>query len=214
MKVRNLLACAMAALALAACNKNKSEGASRRHQRDRHDHAGQRRRQAATGPMSSTRRRGGFMMGNPNAKVKLVEIGSLTCPHCREFDEKGVPTLVDKYVKIGPGQLGIPHLRAARPFDIPATLIARCNGAKSFFPLAARALQGSAELDRRRSRRSRRTSSSRCRTCRPNQQFVAMAKLAGLPGLGGGARRSAGQEQPMPERPEDDRPAGPDDRAT
>ena len=55
------------------------------------------------------------MMGNPNAKVKLVEIGSLTCPHCREFDEKGVPTLVDKYVKIGPGQLGIPQLCAARP---------------------------------------------------------------------------------------------------
>ncbi|MEA3079375.1 MAG: hypothetical protein QOF05_783, partial [Sphingomonadales bacterium] len=28
---------------------------------------------------------GGFRMGNPSAKVKLVEYGSLACPHCRHF---------------------------------------------------------------------------------------------------------------------------------
>ena len=27
---------------------------------------------------------GGFVMGNPNAGVKLIEFGSMTCPHCRE----------------------------------------------------------------------------------------------------------------------------------
>ena len=32
-------------------------------------------------------------MGNPDAKVKLVEYGSLTCPHCKAFDDEGVPTL-------------------------------------------------------------------------------------------------------------------------
>ena len=48
---------------------------------------------------------GGFVMGNPNAKVKLIEIGALTCPHCREFDEKGVPTLVDM-ATIFPGNAG------------------------------------------------------------------------------------------------------------
>ena len=44
---------------------------------------------------------GGFLMGNPDAKVKLVEIGALTCPHCREFDDQGVPSLINKYVKSG-----------------------------------------------------------------------------------------------------------------
>ena len=53
------------------------------------------------------------MMGNPNAKVKLIEIGSLTCPHCREFDEKGVPTLIDKYVKTGQVSWEFRHLRAS-----------------------------------------------------------------------------------------------------
>ena len=38
---------------------------------------------------------GGFVMGNPNAKVKLVEFGSLTCPHCAEFEHQGGQALVD-----------------------------------------------------------------------------------------------------------------------
>ncbi len=29
---------------------------------------------------------GGFRMGNPAAKVKLIEYGSLACPHCRHFE--------------------------------------------------------------------------------------------------------------------------------
>ena len=44
---------------------------------------------------------GGFVMGNPNAKVKLVEFGSLTCPHCAEFEHQGGQALVDNYVKKG-----------------------------------------------------------------------------------------------------------------
>jgi protein-disulfide isomerase len=40
-------------------------------------------------------------LGNPNAKVKLVEFGSLTCPHCAEFEHQGGKALVDNYVKKG-----------------------------------------------------------------------------------------------------------------
>src|SRR4249919_2359055 len=77
---------------------------------------------------------GGFMMGNPNAKVKLIEFGSLTCPHCREFDEKGVPTLMSNYVKTG--QVSWEFRNYVRDgFDLAASLVARCNGAKTFFPL-------------------------------------------------------------------------------
>ena len=28
---------------------------------------------------------GGYRMGNPDAAVKVVEYGSLTCPHCADF---------------------------------------------------------------------------------------------------------------------------------
>ncbi len=77
---------------------------------------------------------GGFVMGNPDAAVKLVEYGSLTCPHCREFDETGVQPLIDNYVKSG--RVSYEFRNYVRdPFDLAGALITRCNGAKGFFPL-------------------------------------------------------------------------------
>jgi protein-disulfide isomerase len=77
---------------------------------------------------------GGFRMGNPDAKVKLIEFGSMTCPHCAEFDEQGFDPLVQNYVKNG--QVSFEFRNFVRdPFDIAASLIARCNGSKSFYPL-------------------------------------------------------------------------------
>ncbi len=77
---------------------------------------------------------GGFLMGNPNAKVKFVEYGSMTCPHCAHFDQMAFDPLTGNYVK--PGKISYEFRNYVRdPFDISASLIARCNGAKSFFPL-------------------------------------------------------------------------------
>jgi protein-disulfide isomerase len=79
---------------------------------------------------------GGFRMGNPAAKVKLVEISSLACSRCKAFEDEAEPTLVDKYVK--PGNVSWEF----RPFvihgqiDLAAILLMRCNGVKAFFPLA------------------------------------------------------------------------------
>jgi protein-disulfide isomerase len=78
---------------------------------------------------------GGVMMGNPNAKVHLIEIGSLTCPHCQHFEETAVDNLVNKYVKTG--QVSYEFRNYIRDsFDLAAVLIAKCNGPNSFFPLA------------------------------------------------------------------------------
>jgi protein-disulfide isomerase len=44
---------------------------------------------------------GGMLVGNPNAKVKLVEFASFTCPHCAEFKAQGVPVLLRNYVSTG-----------------------------------------------------------------------------------------------------------------
>ena len=77
---------------------------------------------------------GGFAMGNPNAPVKLVEYGSMTCPHCADFSETAEKPLIDKYVKSG--QVSFEFRNFVRdPFDITATLIARCGGPSSFFGL-------------------------------------------------------------------------------
>ena len=75
---------------------------------------------------------GGYALGNPAAKVKLVEYGSLTCPHCRHFDEAAAVPLA---AYVGSGRVSWefrPFLISA--YDIPATLTASCNGAATFFP--------------------------------------------------------------------------------
>ncbi|QCI79904.1 hypothetical protein E6W36_11505 [Hankyongella ginsenosidimutans] len=35
---------------------------------------------------------GGFIMGNPNAPIKLVEFASFTCPHCADFHKTPQPS--------------------------------------------------------------------------------------------------------------------------
>ena len=122
---------------------------------------------------------GGFMMGTPNAKVKLVEYGSLTCPHCREFDEKGVPTLIDQYVKSG--QVSWEFRNYVRdPFDLTASLIARCNGAKSFFPLM-RAFYKDQVAWVTKIQETPQAQLEALQNLPPNQEFVQAAKFAGFP---------------------------------
>ena len=77
---------------------------------------------------------GGFLMGNPAAKVKLIEYGSLTCPHCADFEETGGKSLVDNYVKKGLVSFEFRNF-VRDPYDITAALIARCGGPASFFGL-------------------------------------------------------------------------------
>jgi protein-disulfide isomerase len=78
---------------------------------------------------------GGFVMGNPAAKVKLVEYGSLACPHCRHFEETGYKPLVDGYVRTGKVSYEFRNLLLDGP-DISVSLLTRCAGAAKFFPMA------------------------------------------------------------------------------
>ena len=76
---------------------------------------------------------GGFRMGNPAAKVKLVEYASLTCPHCRAFHAEGFAPLKAKYIATGKVSYEFRNFVLNGP-DYAASLLARCDGAKSFFP--------------------------------------------------------------------------------
>ena len=77
---------------------------------------------------------GGMLMGNPNAPVKVIEYGALTCSHCAEFAEKSkaeLTAMVDK------GTVSYEFRTfLLNALDVPAALLARCNGAGAFFPIA------------------------------------------------------------------------------
>jgi len=79
---------------------------------------------------------GGFRMGNPQAKVRLVEYGSLTCPHCRHFAETGMAPL-KAYVKSGKVSFEYRNY-ILNGVDVAATLVARCGGPARFFPVVDR----------------------------------------------------------------------------
>ena len=132
MKHTYLLAAAAAILASAACNAEKGGNGSGAASAEVKPV-----KPPANGDWSeivSPTAAGGFLMGNPNAGVKLVEYGSYTCGHCATFDAEGAQPLIDRYVKTG--QVSFEYRNYVRdPYDLAAALIARCNGANSFFPL-------------------------------------------------------------------------------
>ena len=121
---------------------------------------------------------GGFLMGNPDAKVKLAEFGSLTCPHCAEFDQRGVPPLVEKYVKSG--QVSYEFRNYVRdPYDIAMSLIARCNGSKSFFPLTHALFKDQADwIGKYQAVPPQQIET--IANLGPERQFLEFAKLAGM----------------------------------
>jgi protein-disulfide isomerase len=136
MKRRIILACAVAALALAGCHKNSSNGGGTASAVNDTVTITQ-----ATPPPGGTwadvvnETSDGVMMGNPKAKVKLIEIASLSCPHCKAFDTEGVPTLIEKYVKPGNVSWEFRTYLIHGQIDMPANIIVRCNGIGNFFPL-------------------------------------------------------------------------------
>jgi protein-disulfide isomerase len=78
---------------------------------------------------------GGFVMGNPDAPLKLVEYGSRTCPTCGAFGQTGMRPLEENYVKSGKVSYEFRDFLVHGPPDFAASLLGRCAGAAPFFPI-------------------------------------------------------------------------------
>ena len=172
MKSSVFVGCAIALVAIAGCNSKQGQAATNAAAKRAH----------ATAPKTrdwtqvvSPTAAGGFVMGNPNAKVKLIEFGSLTCPHCKHFDDEGVPHLLG-YVKSG--QVSWEFRNYVRDaFDVTAALIARCNGAKDFFPLTRAIYKEQPDWEAK----IEATPQDQLKSMQDlptNQEFVALAKVA------------------------------------
>jgi protein-disulfide isomerase len=174
MKPSVFLACAVAVIAVAGCNSKQGNAVSNapvKFEQVKPPEGGDWTQVVNPTPA------GGFLMGNPNARVKLIEFGSMTCPHCKAFDDEGVPHLLD-YVKTG--QVSWEFRNYVRDaFDVTASLIARCNGAKSFFPLT-RALYNDQQKWVTKIQQTPEDQLKSMQDLPPSQQFVALAKVAGF----------------------------------
>ncbi|VWX52902.1 thioredoxin domain-containing protein [Novosphingobium sp. 9U] len=78
---------------------------------------------------------GGYRVGNPNAPIKLVEYGALSCSHCAQFAKESGEKLLNDYV--GSGRVSY-ELRffMLNAFDVPATLLATCGANEAVVPLS------------------------------------------------------------------------------
>lgn len=121
---------------------------------------------------------GGFLMGNPNAAVKLVEFGSMTCPHCAEFDEEAMKPLTENYVKSGKVSLEFRNF-VRDPFDVAASLVARCGGTTSFFGLT-RGLFADQQEWIAKIQSADPNAMQQIQSLPPQQQFGEIAKIAGF----------------------------------
>lgn len=74
----------------------------------------------------------GYVIGNPEASLKLVEFLSFTCNHCAEFWNQAIVPLKRDYVASGKLSLEIRHAVRDR-FDLVAAMLARCDGPRRFF---------------------------------------------------------------------------------
>jgi protein-disulfide isomerase len=121
---------------------------------------------------------GGYAIGNPNAKVKLVEYLAVTCSHCAEFEETGYPELIGDFVNKGTVNLEIRNF-LLNPYDIPISLLTRCSDDAAYLPLTQKFYQ------------NQKTYLTKLQSIEPakmegimklpdNQRFYAMAQAMGI----------------------------------
>jgi len=88
-----------------------------------------------------------YVMGNPKAKVTLVEYASASCPHCARFDVLEFPGLKAKYIDTGKVRyvfrefLTPPEQLAAIGF-----LLARCAGEAKYWTVVDQFFHGQTEI--------------------------------------------------------------------
>ena len=73
----------------------------------------------------------GHRIGNPDAKEKLVEYLSYTCPHCAEFARQGEAPIKLGYLAPGKINLEIRHL-VRDPVDLTVGLLVNCGETAKF----------------------------------------------------------------------------------
>lgn len=81
--------------------------------------------------VATTTPSGAVLIGNPRARVKLVEYASYTCPHCAHFAVESGPVLKDRMIRSGSTSLEFRHV-VFNGLDLGAAVLARCAGPGRF----------------------------------------------------------------------------------
>lgn len=75
---------------------------------------------------------GDFSLGSPDAKVKIVEYASFTCPHCAAFHTAVFKDLKRDYIDTGKVHFTLREVYFDR-YGLWAAMVARCGGDMRYF---------------------------------------------------------------------------------
>jgi len=78
---------------------------------------------------------GGYRMGNPDAPIKLIEYGALSCSHCAEFAKESFEEIRSDYVASGRVSYELRYFML-NALDVPASLLAACGTTEAVIPLS------------------------------------------------------------------------------
>lgn len=121
---------------------------------------------------------GGYVMGNPNAPIKLVEYGSLSCPHCAKFAQDGYEQLATEFV--GSGRVSYEFRSfAIHPQDVPLTVLAQCGSTEAFFPLIHQIYSNFDAMNAPLADPATQPKIDAAQKVAPPQRFVAIAEALG-----------------------------------
>lgn len=83
---------------------------------------------------------GDIVLGSDDAPVTVIEYASFTCPHCGAFHKNTFPQFKEEYIETGKVRFILREVY----FDPPglwASMLSRCGGTDSFYPLAGQFLE-------------------------------------------------------------------------
>ena len=122
---------------------------------------------------------GGFVQGNPNAPLKLVEYGSRTCPTCGRFAAEGVEPLRQKYVATGKVSYEFRDYPLHGAPDLALALLNQCVGTGGFFPMLDQMFAAQQQFGERMQAMPPQLT-QQFQTMTPAQVAVAIADAAGM----------------------------------
>ena len=122
---------------------------------------------------------GGYVMGNPNAPVKLIEYGSRSCPHCAVFDAEGFPALKAGSIAAGKLSYEFRDYPVHGVMDIGPILVGHCVEPAQFFPMLDQMMASQQQLIGRTDKKISDEDQARLQKSSPGQVATFLAEFYG-----------------------------------
>ncbi|WP_394270151.1 thioredoxin domain-containing protein [Qipengyuania sp.] len=127
--------------------------------------------------IASKTEQGGFVLGNPDAPIKLVEYASHTCAHCATFAETATAALQEEYISSGRVSFEIRPI-FLNPLDVAIDVLAQCGTPTSYHGLSDQVWGSLDQITG--TMQNNPAAFEAAMSAPPEQRFVSLAQAGGL----------------------------------